>query len=64
MVCQKKAALDVVSSRLRAVGLGDLLIQVDDAEGDRRRIIELLRDQETPSQFVNEQERIDAADGD
>ncbi|MBU1207738.1 MAG: DUF4011 domain-containing protein [Proteobacteria bacterium] len=62
VVCQKKAALDVVSSRLRAVGLGDLSIQVDDAEGDRRRIIELLRDQESPSQFVNEQERIEAAE--
>lgn len=46
VVCQKKAALDVVASRLRSedVKLGDLFIQVDDAEGDRRRIIEMLRE--------------------
>jgi hypothetical protein len=48
VVCQKKAALDVVSSRLRAVGLGDLILQVDDAEADRRRVVETLRDQEQP----------------
>jgi len=48
VVCQKKAALDVVASRLSAAGLGDLLLQVDDAEGDRRRIIESLRSQEPP----------------
>lgn len=45
VVCQKKAALDVVSSRLKAAGLGDLILQVDDAEGDRRRVIETLRSQ-------------------
>ncbi|WP_289267037.1 AAA domain-containing protein [Nitrospira tepida] len=46
VVCQKKAALDVVATRLRKVGLGELFIQVDDAESDRRRVIEMLRDQE------------------
>jgi hypothetical protein len=45
VVCQKKAALDVVSSRLKAAGLADLVLQVDDAEGDRRRVIETLRSQ-------------------
>jgi len=57
VVCQKKAALDVVSSRLRAVGLEDFAIQVDDAESDRRRIVEMLRDQEMLAVAANEQER-------
>lgn len=48
VICQKKAALDVVSSRLTAAGLGNLFMQIDDAEADRRRIIETLKNQERP----------------
>jgi len=48
IICQKKAALDVVASRLNAAGLGNLFLQVDDAEADRRRIIEALKSQERP----------------
>ena len=48
VICQKKAALDVVGSRLNAAGLGNLFLQVDDAEADRRRIIEALKSQERP----------------
>jgi very-short-patch-repair endonuclease len=47
VICQKKAALDVVAARLRKVGLRDLFIQVDDPESDRKRVIEILRDQDT-----------------
>lgn len=68
VVCQKKAALDVVASRLKAAGLGDLLMQVDDVEGDRRRIIESLRNQIVPvteptaarSRLTEEIERLEA----
>jgi hypothetical protein len=57
VVCQKKAALDVVAARLRKVDLGDLFIQVDDAESDRRRVIEMIRDQEQPLVPYNDNER-------
>jgi very-short-patch-repair endonuclease len=49
VVCQKKAALDVVASRLRAVGLEDTFLQVDDPEGDRRRVIETIKAQTKPN---------------
>jgi len=52
VVCQKKAALDVVSSRLRAAGLGDLVCQVDDAEADRKTTIEALRNAQRPHDFT------------
>ncbi|MGA2468361.1 MAG: AAA domain-containing protein [Thermodesulfobacteriota bacterium] len=48
VICQKKAALDVVASRLNAAGLGNLFLQVDDAEADRRRTVEALKSQERP----------------
>lgn len=57
VICQKKAALDVVASRLIAAGLDDLFIQVDDAEADRRRIIEALKGQERPMTGGVEEER-------
>jgi very-short-patch-repair endonuclease len=57
VVCQKKAALDVVASRLTAAGLGELFLQVDDAEADRRRVIETLRTQERPLNQGLEEDR-------
>jgi hypothetical protein len=64
VVCQKKAALDVVASRLRReeVGLGGLFVQVDDAESDRRRIIEMLRDQGAPAVVQDDHGRAVAAE--
>ena len=47
VVCQKKAALDVLKKRLEANGLGGLLQLVDDAQKDRMRIIKSIRDMET-----------------
>ena len=57
IVCQKKAALDVVASRLRKASLGDLFVQVDDAESDRRRIVEMLRDQVSSTDRFNDSNR-------
>jgi ssDNA-binding Zn-finger/Zn-ribbon topoisomerase 1/very-short-patch-repair endonuclease len=57
VVCQKKAALDVVASRLRARGLSDLFLQVDDPDGDRKRVIEALKTQERPTVANLEDER-------
>jgi very-short-patch-repair endonuclease len=45
VVCQKRAAIDVVSERLRAVGLDDLCLVVHDSESDRRQIFSDLKDQ-------------------
>ncbi|MFI3135579.1 MAG: AAA domain-containing protein [Methylococcaceae bacterium] len=47
VVCQKKAALDVLKKRLTANGLGDLLQLIDDAQKDRMRIIKSIRDLES-----------------
>ena len=38
LVCQKRAALDVVYERLRSVGLGDFLGLVHDFRNDRKEI--------------------------
>ena len=57
VVCQKKAALDVVAARLRASGLEGLCLQVNDAEADRRRIIESLKSQLRPDTGEFEEER-------
>jgi very-short-patch-repair endonuclease len=57
VVCQKKAALDVVASRLTAAGLNDLFVQIDDAEADRRRVIETLKAQEKPTIIGIDEER-------
>ncbi len=45
MVCQKRAAIDVVSRRLNASGLSQLCTVVHDSEGDRTRIILGLKEQ-------------------
>ena len=39
VICQKRAAIDVVAARLRAHGLGDLFCVVHDSESDRTRTI-------------------------
>jgi len=57
VICQKKAALDVVASRLTAAGLSDLFVQIDDAEADRRRAIETLKAQEKPTIMGIDEER-------
>jgi len=45
LVCQKRAAIDVVAERLRAVGLDQLCVVVHDSESDRRQIFADLKDQ-------------------
>ncbi|QNN21815.1 AAA family ATPase [Planctomycetales bacterium ZRK34] len=45
VVCQKRAAIDVVAQRLKAAGLDDLYLTVHDATGDRESIIDLLKEQ-------------------
>jgi hypothetical protein len=45
MVCQKPAATRVVLERLRAVGLGDLCVEVHDPEGDRQEVFKAVREQ-------------------
>jgi len=45
MVCQKQAATRVVLERLRAVGLADLCMEVQDAEQDRRKVFQDIRAQ-------------------
>jgi AAA domain len=57
VICQKKAALDVVASRLTAAGLSELFVQIDDAEADRRRVIETLKNQEKPTIMGIDEER-------
>jgi very-short-patch-repair endonuclease len=49
VVCQKKAALEVLKKRLTANGLGDLLQLIDDVQKDRMRIIKSIRDIERNS---------------
>ncbi len=47
VVCQKRAALDVVRKRLDAVGLGELVELVEAPSADRARIIRNLKNIET-----------------
>lgn len=47
VVCQKKAALDVLEKRLKANGLGELVQLINDTQKDRMRIIKSVRDIET-----------------
>ena len=44
VVCQKKAALEVLKKRLAANGLGELVQLIDDVQKDRMRIIKSIRD--------------------
>ena len=45
LVCQKQAALDVVSKRLEAEGLGNRFVMVKDANSDRQSTIRSIREQ-------------------
>ncbi|CAH1387714.1 AAA domain-containing protein [Candidatus Nitrotoga sp. M5] len=45
IVCQKHAALEVVSKRLVAEGLGDRIIMVNDVNKDRNPVIKAIREQ-------------------
>lgn len=49
VVCQKKAALEVLKKRLTASGLGELLQLIDDPQKDRMRVIKSIRDMENNS---------------
>lgn len=52
VVCQKRAALDVVNERLVAAGLGEPVLLVHDPQADRKevfgRLVRLLEDGEVP----------------
>jgi len=43
VVCQKRAALDVVQKRLNGVGLGELVELIDDPIKDRARVIKAIK---------------------
>jgi hypothetical protein len=43
VVCQKKAALEVIRKRLTANGLGDLVQLIEEPQNDRMRIIKSIR---------------------
>ncbi len=64
VVCQKRAAIDVVAERLRAVGLDDLCVVVHDSESDRRKIFSDLKEQinalkeYVPGGFAGERQRL------
>jgi primosomal replication protein N'' len=45
VVCQKRAAIDVVANRLTAAGLDDLFMMIHDAESDRQQTIRSLKEQ-------------------
>jgi len=45
VVCQKRAALDVVAKNLNQAGLEDLYLLIHDAAADREQTIRMLRDQ-------------------
>ena len=44
VVCQKKAALEVIRKRLTANGLGDLVQLIEEPQNDRMRIIKSIKD--------------------
>ena len=43
VVCQKKAALEIIQKRLNANGLGELVQLIEDPQNDRMRIIKSVR---------------------
>ena len=45
VVCQKKAALEVVQKRLEADGLGDRVVMITDENKDRKPVVKLVREQ-------------------
>ncbi len=64
MVCQKQAATRVVLERLRAVGLGDLCLEIHDAEQDRKEVFRTIKSQverlgeARPGQVEREREQL------
>jgi len=64
MVSQKHAATQIVHDRLRAAGLGELCLEVQDAEKDRRAVFKLVREQaehlpaQPPAKNTRERERL------
>ncbi|CAA9892329.1 hypothetical protein METHB2_650017 [Candidatus Methylobacter favarea] len=59
VVCQKKAALEVLKKRLTANGLGELLQLIDDVQKDRMRLIKSIRDIELNSLAIKGFSQID-----
>ena len=65
VVCQKKAALEVIRKRLDANGLGDLVQLIEDPQNDRMRIIKSIRAIEnnftSSSELAHERNKISEA---
>lgn len=66
VVCQKKAALEVIRKRLDANGLGDLVQLIEEPQNDRMRIIKSIRAIEnnfshSPVFIANERDKISEA---
>jgi very-short-patch-repair endonuclease len=59
VVCQKRAAIEVVYKRLSAVGLGDLAVLVDDIDKDRLKLVRRLDGIETefPCDLLHQRQR-------
>lgn len=45
IVCEKRTALEVIKKNLEEVGLGDLLVLIDDVYSDRNAIVQRIRSQ-------------------
>jgi len=64
VVCQKRAAIDVVFERLRGVGLADSTVVIHDAESDRRQLYAELKEQidalhnVLPGGYAHERQRL------
>ncbi|MDZ4840150.1 MAG: AAA domain-containing protein, partial [Bacteroidota bacterium] len=43
VVCEKRTALDVLNERLSKLGLSDHIVIIEDAEADRRKIVDKVR---------------------
>jgi superfamily I DNA and/or RNA helicase len=60
-VCQKRAALDVVSARLREVGMGDFFALVHDFKNDRRQLFaQILQQIENLEEYRRQNNSLDA----
>lgn len=53
ILCQKRAALDVVAKRLNAVGLKDCYLCIHDAESDRKTAIQQIKSSVTKTSSAN-----------
>ncbi len=59
VVCQKKAALEVLQKRLTAIGLGESFQLIEDVQKDRMRIIKSIREIEGNSLAVRGFSQVD-----